>query len=68
MTNYRLAICEIHDRPQFNYCPDCGASLKEGEVYGRKALACSRDFFHIRILLRPHKGDSEDECEGMRVL
>jgi hypothetical protein len=64
MTNYRLYMCEDHDKPQLHYCFDCGAPLVEEEVEGEKTLTCSRMWVHMRVFLRPHKGDlEEDSCE-----
>ena len=64
MTNYRLEICEHHDRPQFNYCFDCGAPLEELIVGGQTTLTCSKNWVHLRIFLKQHKGDLEkDSCE-----
>jgi len=64
MTNYRLWLCDFHDRPQFKYCFDCGAPLIEEEVQGKKTLTCSKSWVHLRIFLRPHKGNlEEDDCE-----
>ena len=67
MTNYRFEICEIHDKPQFNYCFDCGAPLREEILEGKKTLTCSRLWPHVMIWIIPHGGDLESDCEGVRV-
>jgi len=68
MTNYRLSICEYHDRPQFNYCFDCGAPLVEQDLPEGKTLTCSKLWVHMRVFLRPHEGDPDGDCEGVQVL
>lgn len=68
MTNYRLSICELHDLPQFNACFDCGSPLTEQILEGERTLTCSVNWVHVRIWLRPHEGDPESDCEGIKVI
>jgi len=68
MTNYRFSICEYHDKPQFNYCFDCGSPLKVVILEGEEVLTCSKCEWHVKILLRPHEGDLEGDCEMVKVV
>jgi len=62
MTNYRLNICEVHDLPQFAYCFDCGALMKEDDVPGTRT--CTRNWVHLRLFVLPHVGDPETtDCD-----
>jgi hypothetical protein len=68
-TNYRLEICEWHDKPQFNFCFDCGAPLKEVILEGQEFWTCSKNSVHLKLWTIPHKGDLEDtDCEGIKVI
>ena len=64
MTNYRLTMCAYHDKPQFNYCFDCGAPLEE---YEPGVWVCSKSWVHVRISLDPGtETEHEDGCERIR--
>jgi hypothetical protein len=71
MTNYRLVICAIHDKPQFNYCFTCGAPLIETPLYidvdrtVQLGWVCSKNVFHVQIEAIKHHG--KEECQGLRV-
>lgn len=67
MTNYRLRICEEHDRPQFNFCFDCGAPLVEERIGGENTLTCSMNPYHVRIRLELRHLYRGSECGGIQV-
>lgn len=64
MTNYRLCICEYHDKSWFNYCFTCGFPLKkDGDT-----LTCSKSWIHVSIFLNKHGGDLEkDDCGVLKI-
>ena len=63
MTNYRLNMCARHDKPQFNFCFDCGAPLDKGrtDAQGDTYFSCSREPIHLKIWPYPH-ADDETDC------
>jgi hypothetical protein len=38
-------MCEQFDKPQWKFCPDCGAPLQKASDWWQ----CSADSFHIKI-------------------
>jgi hypothetical protein len=71
MTNYRISVCEYHDKPQFNFCFDCGSPLKfepKGDHTDFDSLTCSRNWVHCRIFLQEHEGNPENtDCEDKEI-
>lgn len=64
MTNYRFILCRHHDKSQFNFCFDCGSPLIEIKLENEKLLTCKKNTYHVKLFLKPHDGDLEnDECE-----
>lgn len=68
MTNYRIEICELHDKPQTNFCFDCGSPLIEIELSDGKVLACKSNTYHVKYFPKPHEGDPEGDCDLFKVV
>lgn len=64
MTNYRLNICELHDKPQVNFCFDCGSPLVMIEMSDGKVLACKSNTYHVKFFILPHSEATDPEEEG----
>jgi hypothetical protein len=65
MTNYRLTMCAYHDKPQWNFCFDCGARLVQRSYPDGLVWVCPRNEFHVHIFAedRRHKDPDNDSCK-----
>lgn len=64
MTNYRIQICEEHDKPQFKYCFDCGSPLIPVSYPDGVCWTCSKNTYHVKFFPLPHSLATDPEFEG----
>jgi DNA-directed RNA polymerase subunit M/transcription elongation factor TFIIS len=61
-------MCAYHDKPQFNFCFDCGSPLVPVRFSDGAYWVCEKNMYHVHIEVeeREHVNPEGDYCEGIQ--